>query len=231
MPTSSQMKLSPIHNVPLSEEVLRRLTAAIHKGHFKSGEFLPAERELAIKLGVSRVVVREASKCLEQQGLVRIQQGIGVEVINNPTLPVQHTLKHLMPNDKERLRQCAQARLLIEPELAAAAALKSTPSAVRRLKIIQQALIEEGEMNAAVNRDLEFHEVIVDLAGNKVLSLMLKSIAELGRLSRQVTMKRAGVRKAGEHHAKILAAIETHDAGKARLTMKNHIAATLEDLS
>ncbi len=59
---------------------------------------------------------------------------------------------------------------------------------------------------------------------------MLKSIAELGRLSRQVTIKRFGVQKAREHHAKILAAIEAHDAGKARHTMRSHIEATLEDL-
>jgi DNA-binding FadR family transcriptional regulator len=224
------MKLVPIRNLPLSEEVLQRLTTAIEEGHFKTGKFLPAERELAIKLGVSRVVVREAAKCLEQRGLVRIQQGIGVEVVNNPTLPVQHTLRHLMPKDKERLYQCAQARLLIEPELAAVAALNSIPSAVKRLKKIHYFLLEEQKINAAVDRDIEFHEAIADLAGNKVLSLMLKSISELGRLSREVTMKSVGVQKAREHHGKILAAIEAQDAARARNAMKSHLQASLEDL-
>jgi DNA-binding FadR family transcriptional regulator len=224
------MKLSPVRTQSLSDEVLHRLTTAIEGGHFKLGEFLPAERELAVKLGVSRVVVREVAKCLEQRGLVRIQQGIGVEVVNNPTLPVQHTLRHLMPKDRERLCQCAQARLLLEPEIAATAALRSTPSEVRRLKMIHQSMLSDREINASVDRDVEFHETIADLAGNKVLSLMLKSLAELGRLSRQVTIKRAGIEKAREHHAKILAAIEAHDAGKARRAMKKHLQATLEDL-
>jgi GntR family transcriptional repressor for pyruvate dehydrogenase complex len=151
-------------------------------------------------------------------------------VINNPTLPVQHILMHLMPKDKERLRQCAQARLLIEPELAAGATLNSTPGALLRLRKIHQLLIEEQEIDKAVERDIEFHEAIADVAGNKVISVMLKSITELGRLSRQVTIKRDGVRMAREHHAQILSAIAARDAGKARNAMKKHLQATFEEL-
>jgi DNA-binding transcriptional regulator YhcF (GntR family) len=123
----------PVRSSP-ADDALRKLIALIEDGALAIGTFLPAERQLAERWSLSRVVVREAARKLEQRGLVSIRHGIGVEVTNNPALPVQHTLERLLPSDKERLRQCAQARLLIEPELAATAAVRATPKGLRALK-------------------------------------------------------------------------------------------------
>jgi GntR family transcriptional repressor for pyruvate dehydrogenase complex len=176
-------------------------------------------------------VVREAARKLEQRGLVSIRHGIGVEVTNNPALPVQHTLERLLPSDKERLRQCAQARLLIEPELAATAAVRATPKGLRALKANCVALASETDLACSAALDIAFHDAIADLAGNKVLAVMLRSVAQLGRLSREVTLKRFGVARAHGYHVRILAALTAADPAAARKAMKLHLEAALGDLS
>ena len=213
-----------------ADEALRRLTALIEEGALATGSLLPGERVLAAQFGVSRVVVREAARKLEQRGLVSIRHGVGVTVTNNPALPVQHTLERMLPGDHERLRQCAQARLLIEPELAAAAAMRATPKTLRALRTNVTALGIETDIPLAAALDIAFHDAIADLAGNKVLAVMLRSVAQLGRLSREVTLKRFGAGRALGYHTRILAAIATGDPAAARRAMKQHLEAALGDL-
>lgn len=225
------MALESLNRIPAAEEVLRRLTVLIEDGRMALGSLLPPERVLAAQLGVSRVVVREAAKKLEQRGLVAIRHGVGVMVTNNPALPVQRTLERLLPLDKERLRQCAQARLLIEPELAATAAVRATPAGIRKLRANCEAMAAEADPAKAASLDIVFHDTIADLAGNKVLAVMLKSVAQLGRLSREVTLKRFGIARATGHHERILAAITSADPAAARKAMKLHLEAALGDLA
>ena len=220
----------PVRSSPAAD-ALRKLIALIEDGTLATGTFLPSERQLAERWSLSRVVVREAARKLEQRGLVSIRHGIGVEGTNNPALPVQHTLERLLPSDKERLRQCAQARLLIEPELAATAAVRATPKGLRLLKANCAALATETDLARSAALDIAFHDAIADLAGNKVLAVMLRSVAQLGRLSREVTLKRFGVARAHGYHVRILAALTAADPAAARKAMKLHLEAALGDLS
>jgi len=223
--------LEPLSRISPADEVLRQLTRLIENDELTTGSLLPPERVLAGRMGVSRVVVREAAKKLEQRGMVSIRHGVGMLVTNNPALPVQRTLERLLPADKERLRQCAQARLLIEPELAAAAALRTTPAGLRKLKATCAAMAAAPDIAKAASLDILFHDAIADLAGNKVLAVMLQSVAELGRLSREVTLRRFGVKRANDYHARILAAITAADPVAARKAMKQHLEAALGDLA
>jgi len=215
----------------LSDEVLEKLTIQIADGSFKIGSLLPAERQLAVQLGVSRVVIREAAKKLEQQGLVSIHHGIGIRVTNDRSLQLQQTLNLAVPENRERLRQCAQARMFIEPELAASAAQRAVPSNVCRLQAIHEALVDGSEIEESIRQDMNFHDAVAELAGNKVLGVMLQSVAELGRMSRGLTLAKCGVRLAREQHLRIFSAIATGDAAFARRAMKAHLLSALGDLS
>lgn len=222
---------TPIGRNSLAEDVLKRLASSIREKAFGQDDYLPAERELARQLGVSRVVVREATKRLEQQGLVSIQQGVGVRVTNNPSLPVTRTICQILPDEKERLRQSALARLVVEPELAALAAINRTPSGLLQLSQRCERILSCQNIAGSVSEDMIFHEEIAALAGNQVLELMLKSIAETGRQSREITISRVGVQKAYDHHRAILAAIESGNPNDARSAMRHHLEAVLTDLS
>jgi GntR family transcriptional repressor for pyruvate dehydrogenase complex len=228
-------KLPATHAPParrsFADEVLQALTEAIEKGVYGLGTLLPAERLLATQFGVSRVVVREAAKKLEQRGLISIRQGIGVRVVNDRARPIQDSFYASLPEEKMRLRQCAQARALIEPELAALAAQNPRRAEfLPRLRAEQDRLRDETEITQAALRDIGFHEIVAEMAGNKVLCLMLASIAELGRLSREHTLREFGAQRAYDFHATILAAIEAGDAEAARQAMRTHLATALGDV-
>ena len=222
---------APKSRVSSADEVLGKLSHWIESGEMKVGELLPAERQLAVQLGVSRVVVREAAKKMEQRGLVSIRQGIGVRVINNRSLPLQNTFTTSVPEEKKRLRQCAQARVLIEPELAALAAQNRQPELLQKLRKTQAQLRDESDVKQAALHDVAFHETIAEMAGNTVLALMLTSVAELGRISREHTLREFGVRRAYDYHEIILAAIAAGDPEGARTAMKTHLTAALGDIS
>jgi len=224
------MALQSLKRISAGEEVLEVLTRAIQTEEIKVGGFLPAERILAAQLGVSRVVVREAAKVLEQQGWVFIRHGVGIEVTNNPALPVKKTIERILPEDRERLRQCAQSRLLIEPELAALAAVKASASLIKKLQAINKQLTNTEDIATAVDLDLAFHEAISTTANNQVLGLMLESVASIGRLSRAVTIEKVGARKAAIQHQKILTAISSGSPASARSAMKAHLQSAMLDL-
>jgi len=221
----------PANRISRSDEVFGKIVLQIADGTFEVGCLLPAERQLADRLGVSRVVIREAAKKLEQQGLVSIHHGIGIRVTNDLSFPLQQTLSLAVPENRELLRQCAQARMFIEPELAASAAQRAIPSKIHRLQAIQEALVDGDEIEESVRQDMNFHEAIADLAGNKVLAVMLQSVAELGRISRGLTLAKFGVRRAREQHLRILSAIAAGDVGVARRAMKAHLQSAMVDLS
>jgi DNA-binding FadR family transcriptional regulator len=223
---------APFARRSTAAEVLHAITQAIEQGEYGVGTLLPAERQLATQFGVSRVVVREAAKKLEQRGLISIRQGVGVRVVNNRSRPIQDSFYASVPEEKTRLRQCAQARVLIEPELAALATQNPRRAEfLPRLHAAQERLRDEADVAQAALHDIAFHEVIAEMAGNKVLALMLASVAELGRLSREHTLKEYGVRRAYDFHETIIAAIATGDASAARQAMKTHLTAALGDLS
>lgn len=229
--SSAASPFSAAFSRPPSREVLETLRERIVSGRFPEGACLPSERSLAEEFRVSRVVVREAARKLEQLGLVRIQHGVGVRVTNDVTAPVRSLLTSLIPKEKERLRQGAQARLVVEPELAALAAQKATPAKAERLRKVWALMSGHRSLTEAVDADIAFHQAIAELAGNRALALMLDSVVELGRTSRQVTLAQVGVPKAVEQHAAILKAIEKGDAAAARRAMKRHLQAALEDLA
>ena len=68
-------RFKPIRPVRVSDEVFEQLKQSILLGHFKAGERLPTERDLAEEFQVSRVAVREALRNLENTGFVSTRQG------------------------------------------------------------------------------------------------------------------------------------------------------------
>lgn len=118
----------------LVEEVCARIAAEIRDEITTGDGWLPPERDLATKLGVSRPVVREATKRLELQGLLEVKHGVGTKIVDKLHKPLNGSLALLIPDDKERLRQLMQVRFMIEPENARLAAKHATTAQIRKMK-------------------------------------------------------------------------------------------------
>ena len=90
MPNPLYEKLGPVRKTRLNEEVVTRIKRLIYSKELKVGEKLPSERDLAARLKVSRVILREALRSLEQSGLVEIRPGLkgGAFVVYNLQKPL-----------------------------------------------------------------------------------------------------------------------------------------------
>lgn len=215
----------------LVEEVCRLISGQIHDEQLAKDGWLPAERELAGRLGVSRPVVREATKRLELQGLLEIRHGVGIKVVDKLHKPLNGSVSLLIPDTAERLRQLTEARLLIEPGLARIAASKATSAHLRLFRQNQTRLAAAETDEQSIEADLEFHRLIAMAAGNEICTLLLDSLAELGRESRKTTLSAVGNKVAVDHHGQILAAIEAKQPEKAYAAMKMHLEAAAIDIA
>jgi len=216
--------------VSLVEGVCQQLAELVRGTTSQDDRWLPAERSLAEQLGVSRTVVREATKRLEQQGLLEIQHGTGIKVVNKLHRPLNDSLSLLIPDVAERLQQLNETRMSIEPDAAAFAAERASDEHLRQMRKIQAELESAPDHAAAIEADISMHRAIAQASGNLIYQLVLDSLADIGFTSRLRTIGRIGKAAAVEHHAQILEAIINRDPAAARAAMKRHILAAGEDM-
>ncbi len=215
----------------LVEGVCEQLATHIRSEPVTTEErWLPAERALAEQLGVSRSVVREATKRLEQQGMLEIQHGTGIKIVDKLHRRFNDVLSRLIPDVAERLKQLNEMRLAVEPEAARLAAGRATKSGIRALRKVHAQLEAAPDLDSAIHADIAFHRLIAQTSGNLVFRLVLDSLAEVNFASRQRTIGRIGKQTAIDHHSKILEAIERRDESAAQKVMHYHILAARQDM-
>jgi GntR family transcriptional repressor for pyruvate dehydrogenase complex len=228
------MQLSALQRpASLVEEVCSRLSDLIlgqpDHDHDRA-TWLPPERSLAQQLGVSRTVVREATKRLEQQGLLEIQHGTGIKIIRQLHRPLSDSLALLIPDLPSRLRQLHQTRHAIEPAAAALAAQNASHDQLLATRAAHERLANATSNEEAIQADIEWHHLVAAASGNQIFSLILDSLADLGLESRLRTIGHIGKGPAVEHHALIQKALENRNPTAASAAMKSHLEAALRDL-
>lgn len=222
-PPKGARRIAPVR---VYRQVADDLQSRIAAGEFPVGERLPTERELASAYGVSRTCVREALLAMEIAGLVAIRVGAGVFVLA-PEVPAEPVPQ--VRADQHSPSEILEARLVIEPEIAALAAHRASDD---ELDAIGQAIAlmrEEHRMAAETERgDREFHRTIATAARNGLLQDMLNDIwtemnAPLWQ-ALQAHIRSPLLRlKWIEDHEAIHAALVARDRRRARATMKAHI--------
>jgi len=206
----------------LYRQIADQIAGLIDSGEFVRGARLPAERELATLLGVSRTSVREAVISLEIAGLVEVRVGSGIFVTAAPS-PAD------IPADKgPGPFELLNARKLVEGEIAALAAAQARPGdldALQQAVARMKAHVDDFAVREETDRD--FHLAIAKATGNGSLELVVEGLwnqrAELwGRL--QMHFHTEGLaRQTVRDHAAILAAIAARDPDAARKAMHRHI--------
>ena len=225
-----------IPNLPLQAVEPRRLyrqiadqiARLIASGEFPPGARLPAERELASSLGVSRASVREAIISLEIGGLVEVRVGTGIFVTESAAPTVVD--RDAGPGPFELL----QARKMVEGEIAALAASKACAQdleAMRQSLARMETHVDDFAIREASDR--EFHLAIAKATGNSSLEVVVEGLwaqrAELwGRMQRHFHTTELA-RKTIRDHSAILEAIEARDSNAARAAMHRHLARVVRE--
>lgn len=224
------MNLSTLKSTTLVDQVCATLAQEL-RSELETGDgWLPPEREMALKLGVSRTVLREATKRLELQGLIEIKHGIGIRAVDHLHKPLSGSLTLLLPDLADRLQQLMEARLIIEPEIARLAALRASEVQLAGLAECHRRLALATDHEQSVLADIEFHRQLARVSGNEVLALLLESLSELGRASRQLTIGNVGKARALQHHAAILEAVSLRQPEEAARAMRLHVEQAMTDL-
>ena len=222
------MPLQTVEPRRLYRQIADQIARLIANGEFAHGSRLPAERELATLLGVSRTSVREALISLEIAGLVEVRVGAGVFVTAGAAPSSLAADKG--PGPFELL----SARMLVEGEIAALAAVNAKPTDLEALRhAIQRMTLHVDDFAIREESDRDFHVGIAKATGNGSLELVVEGLwnqrAELwGRMQRHFHTE-ALARRTIQDHASILAAIESREPEAARLAMRRHLARVVRE--
>jgi DNA-binding FadR family transcriptional regulator len=218
------MALHIVEPQRLYRQIAEQLRAAIAAGKFAIGSRLPAERDLAKQLGVSRPSVREAMIALEVEGWVEVRTGSGVYVLER----AKHRTSAIVSTEWGPL-ELIRARRVIEGEVAALAALQAKRKNLAQIELALQGMRDEADAGRLpLEGDRAFHTAIVQACGNVVLTETVQGFwdarrgplfTRLGGHFESVPSWRAAI---AEHEA-ILAAIRARDAAGARAAMHAHM--------
>jgi GntR family transcriptional repressor for pyruvate dehydrogenase complex len=205
--------------------IIEQIRDLIVSGHFKLGDRLPAERDLAVTLHVGRPAVREAIRALEFQGLVETRPGEGTFLSAGPDSAALNLLDPARLRLLDTVRKLFEVRRVVEPDLAALAAMRSTPELVEKMRAAlkaQQDQIERGE--SGIEGDTAFHAHIAEAAGNEFLIQIMNSLMERIRDTREDWLQGRGRSlRSVDDHGKILRAIENRDPEAAEQDMFKHL--------
>lgn len=217
--------LKAIKKTRIYEEVVSQIHELIREGKFKAGDQLPSERELAETFKISRTSVREALRTLETKGLVISRTGMGNFVADLPIESLVAPLARILIEEKGALADIFEVRRLVEPQIASLAAERATKKDIKRMqKILDKQTKEVNRGGTGVQADTEFHFSIGQATQNQALQKLVSALMDLLGHSREESLQTPGRNEVSlASHQKILSAIETHDKGKAREAMLNHI--------
>src|ERR1700734_2899291 len=211
----------------LYEQIVQQIEESILKGSLKAGDQLPAERELAIRFGVSRTAVREAVKALREKGLVEAYSGRGTFITDGTSQAVRQSFDLMVKiGQPEGSTDLAEVRSILEPEIAALAAERAEESdraTLREAVAVMDRSLKDAD--AYIEADLDFHLALAEAAANPLILSLIDSIVGLLREQRlRIFQVEGGPQRGQIHHKRILEGMEKRDAKMARDAMK----ATLE---
>jgi GntR family transcriptional repressor for pyruvate dehydrogenase complex len=209
------------------QQIVSRLLDLIQQRHLGPGDRLPAERELAASMGVSRSSLREALRALTVLGVTEMRHGTGTYVSSlEPELLVR-PLSFVLSLSEQASDQLFEARKVVEPAMAALAATRIDDATLDRLDgCVARARKAIGDAEAFMATDLELHDAIRSTAGNAILGRFMDSIAALGLASRRRTGSRRAVQEQTvKDHRAIVRALRAHDPDGASAAMLRHLEA------
>jgi DNA-binding FadR family transcriptional regulator len=196
----------------LHREIMQELIARIAAGEYPVGSMLPKEERLAEDLDVSRGVVRECIRALEERGIVRVRHGRGATVLParawNVLDPTVFAAVRDAPGGRRLMAEAAEARAIVLGQAAGLAAERGRADGLRALTAAVETIETAADETRAAAAAVEFERALVDAAGNRPLARVAAALAEVAAPG------------SGRSHRAVLDAVVAGDAAGARGAME-----------
>jgi DNA-binding FadR family transcriptional regulator len=218
-----------VRSVKLSDQVTRALARRIANGEIGDDVPPPTELEICREFGVSKTTAREVIRSLAERGFVKVRQGRRMQVRSssdwNQLDPMMIELIDDPDTARRYLADVHYVRTLIEPEVAARAAISANDEQIGRARRSLQAMAAlEDDPDAYLEADVAFHRELAAATESVILAFVLDSLGELQRLSRRVTNRLLHrMPEATREHGRILDAVVAGEPEDARRAMQEHL--------
>lgn len=214
----------------LAKAVTAELVQRIVRGEHPPGAPLPPEPALCETFAVSRTVIREAVKILQEKGLVQVRQGAGTTVTPPARWNMldEQVLAASINQDEslEILDDLVVTRRLLESDMAHVAARLATPDIVERLRTLVDRMDElVDDAGTYAEHDRAFHDVVMQASGNRIArgvvrgleSQVINTARYMGRTERALCVE------SNRGHRRVYERIADHDPRGAAEAMFTHI--------
>ncbi len=220
-----EVAFTAVRRTRVYEGVAEQIQRLIADGVLEPGDMLPPERELAERFAVSRSSVRDAIRKLELAGLVVPRQGEGTVVANVSPEALVAPIASVLVRKRELIAELLDVRKMIEPALAARAAVHASAEEIAQLEAIlrrQREKMLRGELT--IEEDTQFHYTIALAARNSVVLKVLDVLMDLLRETRARSLQVEGrQRRSYAGHRRVLEAIRRRDPEAAERAVRQHV--------
>ena len=212
----------------MSEQVVvAHIRDLIEKGLVRPGDKLPAERDLATRIGVSRPTVRVGLRALAAMGIVESRHGSGTYIPDGPPALGSQSLSLLAALHGFTREEMYDARRVLEVGAADMAAEHATPDQLATIADEVASLFATlDDPLVFLVHDIKFHRAVADASGNPIIAALVEMVSALYYGRRSETAAQASdrdLREAAELHRRIYQAIRARNSEAARNAMSEHL--------
>lgn len=209
----------------LAEQIADRIIEMILSGELQPNEKLPSERELAVRLNVSRPSLREALRVLAQLKIIHRQHGRGTYITSLDPALLLESLDYLVLLQAVSIDEVLETRRLLEAGIAGLASRRVTDDDLGQLEQQVGAMANTVDDPAAfAAADARFHDQLAAAAGNSLLVRLSASVRRLGQTAYiRLTQDQNLARQMQQEHAALVAALRSGDPATAASAMQRHV--------
>ncbi len=218
----------------LADEVIDSIKRMIQSGELNEGDKLPNQTEFAAHLGVSRTSLREAFNTLCVLGVLEQHQGYGTIVKSRFSALYADHLSTPFITDEKATMELLEARQFIEIGAARLAAKNATKKQIKEMGALINKMAkagEEGDTQKLSEQDIDFHFLIAQATGNRVMIHLLANIRGLmEKFMHEAFLVLHDQKRYLKAHRDIFEAIKQKNPKKASSLIKKHIMDVQKDL-
>ncbi len=209
-----------------AELVVSHVRDLIERGQLGPGDRLPAERELALRVGVSRPSVRAGLRALSAMGVVQSRHGAGTFIRGGPPTLGSEPLSFLAALHGFTPDEMFEARRVLEVGVAGLAAERATGDQLASIsEEITGMYASMDDPQAFLIHDIRFHRAVATAAANPILASLVEMVSGIFYEHRRRTVQQGrDLKEAADLHRAIYQALRLHDQERARRAMEDHLS-------